>query len=154
MKAVGLGCERRDLTLALRCSVIRGHNSPPDCYSVPLVLQAPLFWHKKNESTLMCELVFGARDGTWTRTGLPHAPQTCASADSATLARTSDIIAKVYPIVNTFFKIFLKNFFAPENAFCYYPFHPRFLFKCNIFLRHTPINNYTYHIWQHTMFSV
>jgi hypothetical protein len=28
------------------------------------------------------------------------------------------------------------------------------LFKCNIFLRQTPINNYTYHIWQHTMFSV
>ena len=37
----------------------------------------------------------------------PHAPQTCASADSATLASTIEIIANEKLNVNTFFKIFL-----------------------------------------------
>ena len=34
----------------------------------------------------------------------PHAPQTCASADSATLASTVSIIAERYLFVNTFFQ--------------------------------------------------
>ena len=34
----------------------------------------------------------------------PHAPQTCASADSATLASTVSIIAERYLFVNTFLK--------------------------------------------------
>lgn len=34
----------------------------------------------------------------------PHAPQTCASADSATLASTIRIIAKRAEFVNTFLK--------------------------------------------------
>ena len=50
-------CERRDLTLGLRASVIRGHNSPPDCCSVPLLLQVPyavyLMSDKKQLSNLL-----------------------------------------------------------------------------------------------------
>lgn len=39
----------------------------------------------------------------------PHAPQTCASADSATLASTKGIIANEEKNVNTFFNIFRIN---------------------------------------------
>ena len=49
----------------------------------------------------MVSFFVGARNGTWTRTVKPHAPQTCASASSATLAN-DDIILHCVPFVNTF----------------------------------------------------
>ena len=52
----------------------------------------------------------GARDGTWTRTGLPHAPQTCASADSATLASACIIYHHIFDLSTHFLKIFKKVF--------------------------------------------
>ena len=60
----------------------------------------------------------GASDGPGTHTGLPHAPQTCASADSATLAyfvfvafATVIIIAKDCFCVKCFFRK-LDRFFT------------------------------------------
>ena len=40
----------------------------------------------KRKTRTQCVLVFGAREGTRTPKDKPHAPQTCASASSATLA--------------------------------------------------------------------
>ena len=40
----------------------------------------------KRKTSTQCVLVFGAREGTRTPKDKPHAPQTCASASSATLA--------------------------------------------------------------------
>ena len=40
----------------------------------------------KRKTSTRCVLVFGAREGTRTPKDKPHAPQTCASASSATLA--------------------------------------------------------------------
>ncbi len=62
---------------------------------------------KKNTKYPNGYLVFLVRE-----TGLepvrvaPHAPQTCASADSATLASTVGIISNQSIIVNTFLKLF------------------------------------------------
>ena len=56
-------CGRWDLTRALRCLVARGHNSTPDCCSVPLVLQVPKTFRKNISSqtqkrlTAFCERV-------------------------------------------------------------------------------------------------
>ena len=40
----------------------------------------------KRKTSTQCVLVFGAREGTRTPKDKPHAPQTCASASSATFA--------------------------------------------------------------------
>ena len=40
----------------------------------------------KRKTSTRCVLVFGAREGTRTPKDKPHAPQTCVSASSATLA--------------------------------------------------------------------
>ena len=66
-------------------SPLLAKNSPQDCFLTlrPSRVQA---LRKIKKSRYCDSSLFGARDGTWTRTGLPHAPQTCASADSATLA--------------------------------------------------------------------
>ena len=42
--------------------------------------------HCKRKTSTRCVLVDGAREGTRTPKDKPHAPQTCASASSATLA--------------------------------------------------------------------
>ena len=54
--------------------------------------------HCKRKTSTRCVLVDGAREGTRTPKDKPHAPQTCASASSATLAysvraalRTSEV---------------------------------------------------------------
>ena len=49
---------------------------------------APPPWlpRTKRKTSTRCVLVFGAREGTRTPKDKPHAPQTCASASSATLA--------------------------------------------------------------------
>ena len=65
---------------------------------------------KKILQKFLSAVLFGAGDGTWTRTLETHAPQTCASADSATPAGTSSIIHERKAFVNTFFKVFLIFF--------------------------------------------
>ena len=63
----------------------------------------------KKRASLLRSSFFGARDGTWTRTGLPHAPQTCASADSATLASALILYHRIWDLSTPFFKK-LNNF--------------------------------------------
>ena len=63
---------------------------------------------------------YGARDGTWTRTGLPHAPQTCASADSATLAFNCRSLAErlvLYQIRSCLSTVFFNYFTAALSDF-------------------------------------
>ena len=55
---------------------------------------------------------YGARDGTWTRTPKTHAPQTCLSASSSTLATARVIIPKRRDRVNTFLFYFLFFYFS------------------------------------------
>ena len=66
-------------------SPLLAKNSPQDC--IFTLRPSRVQDLRKIKKSRYCDSsLFGARDGTWTRTGLPHAPQTCASADSATLA--------------------------------------------------------------------
>ena len=49
-------------------------------------ISEPLLPCKHKKTPLRIWTVFGARDGTWTHTSKTHAPQTCLSAYSSTLA--------------------------------------------------------------------
>ena len=64
----------------------------------------------KKRETEVSLFLFGAGNGNRTRTVKPHAPQTCASASSATRAGTVNIIHYKIAFVNPFFEIFY-NFF-------------------------------------------
>ena len=96
-------------------SPLLAKNSPQDCFLTlrPSRVQAP----RKIKKSRCCDSsLFGARDGTWTRTGLPHAPQTCASADSATLAfncrslKERLILYQIHFCLSTVFEINLGLF--------------------------------------------
>ena len=81
---------------------------------------------KQKERDGSLSLLFGAGNGNRTRTVKPHAPQTCASASSATPAGTYTIIHDIFSFVNPFFEFFLIFFkkifeviFSPVfSSFC------------------------------------
>ncbi len=61
--------------------------------------------HKKEKVPLLGPFLFHAEDGSRThKVLLPHGPEPCASANSATSARTIGIITHFHASVNTFFK--------------------------------------------------
>ena len=75
-------------------SVIRGSDSPQDCHSLPLLLQVPESLHntKKEAMIVTASLSMVRETGLEPVRVAPHAPQTCASADSATLAYSYSIV--------------------------------------------------------------
>ena len=52
---------------------------------------------------------YGASDGTWTRTPMTHAPQTCLSAYSSTLALSTLILYQRFTFLSSFF--YKKTYF-------------------------------------------
>ena len=93
---------RQDLTLALWSSVIRGHNSPPDCCSVPLLLQVlfkvNIFKTNKQQPFSYCLVLVEA-------TGLEPAASCSQSRHSTKLSYASILIFVVsvkIQIINCF----------------------------------------------------
>ena len=86
------------------------------------------FPHKTKQRGKNLSVLFGAGNGNRTRTVKPHAPQTCASASSATPAGTFNIIHHNSPFVNPFLKSFLKNFSRFFGS-CFAPFFSSFSTK-------------------------
>ena len=61
-------------------------------------------------------LFFGAGDGNWTRTVKPHAPQTCASASSATPAEHYTLYNINFDLSIVFWKVFWNILYFFKNS--------------------------------------
>ena len=90
-----------------------------NCWRNFLPTSSPVSLIKQKEQTDWSALFVGAGNGTWTRTSKIHAPQTCASADSATPAwNVTYYTRKSFKSQGVFRKnilFFEKFFFSPKK---------------------------------------
>ena len=94
-------------TRALRYLVVRGSDSPPDCHSLPLLLQVPAS-HKKTDPTLV-ESAFLVRETGLEPVRRIHTPLKRARLPVPPLSRGNEpIILVLVPFVKCFFAFFCK----------------------------------------------